>query len=97
MKSRIVRANATHKLERSEEHEERGRQNVGEREGATVREVRVQGGGRIIRRGWRAWIEQYNRAPHGHGEANESQENYRDPQESYESRIRMHRPIPRLL
>ena len=45
-----------HELERSEEHEQRGRQNVGESEGAMVREVRVQGGGRIVRRGWRASI-----------------------------------------
>ena len=75
----------------------RGRQNVGESEGAMVRKVRVQGDGRIVRRGWCAWIEQHNRAARGHGEANRSQENYRDPQESYESRIRMHRPIPRLL
>ena len=93
----MVRANATHELERSEDHEERGRQNVGESEGAMVREVRIQGGGRIVRRGWRASMQQHNRPPRGHGEANERQENYRHPQESYESRIRLHRPIPRLL
>ena len=55
-----------------------------------IGEVRVQSSGGIISGGQGTGTEKHHGAPSGHGEAQEGQQHYRGPEESYESAVRTH-------
>jgi len=52
-----------------------------------IGKVSVQSCGGIISGGQSTGIEKHNRAPSGHGEAQEGQEHYHGPEEWYESAL----------
>lgn len=87
---RIVRAHAADELQRSQEHEECGGQNMSEGQGTVIREMRVQGGGWIVFCTARDRVQKHDGAPCGDSETDKNEENYGDPEESYESATRMH-------
>jgi hypothetical protein len=90
VKLRMFRADATDELQRSQDHEECGGQNVSQSEGTMIREVGIQGGGEVVPGRERAWMQKHDCTPRRHGEAKEGEENHDDPEESYESATQLH-------
>jgi hypothetical protein len=90
VKLRMFRADAADELQRSQDHEECGGQNVSQSESTMIREVGVQSGGGVVPGCERAWMQKHDGTPRDHRQANEGEENHGEPEESYECAIQLH-------
>ena len=89
MNLRVVRAKAARKLQRAQQHEEHGGQNVRQRQGALAGEMRVELCRGIPGRAQSAGLQQNDGSPQGGHQPDNGEKDDRDPKQSHPRAIRI--------